>query len=68
MKRYSLIAAAALSVLVFASCEKKETAGEKLDNATEATSNGLQKLTQKASDAAEKTNTSIQDSIKNLNK
>lgn len=35
MKVYALIAAMAL-VAVFAACEKKETAGQKLDKATDA--------------------------------
>ena len=56
-----LVAAAA--AMTFASCEKKETAGEKLDKAIDSTESGVNKFTKKAEDAAAETNKAVGDAI-----
>ena len=56
-----LVAAAA--AMTFASCEKKETAGEKLDKAIDKTESGVNKFTKKAEDAAAETNKAVGDAI-----
>ena len=56
-----LVAAAA--AMTFTSCEKKETAGEKLDNAVENTNKAADKFTKKAEDAAAETNKAVGDAI-----
>ena len=52
-----LVAAAA--AMTFTSCEKKETAGEKLDKAIDKTETGVNKFTKKAEDAAKDTNDAV---------
>ena len=52
-----LIAAAA--AMTFASCEKKETAGQKLDKAIDNTEAGVHKFTKKAEEAAKDTNDAV---------
>ena len=56
-----LVAAAA--AMTFTSCEKKETAGEKLDKAIDKTESGVNKFTKKAEDAAAETNKAVGDAI-----
>ena len=56
-----LVAAAA--AMTFASCEKNETAGEKLDKAIDSTESGVNKFTKKAEDAAAETNKAVGDAI-----
>ena len=56
-----LVAAAA--AMTFASCEKKETAGQKLDKAIDKTESGVNKFTKKAEDAAAETNKAVGDAI-----
>ena len=56
-----LVAAAA--AMTFASCEKKETAGQKLDKAIDSTESGVNKFTKKAEDAAAETNKAVGDAI-----
>jgi len=62
------IVAAAFSALTFTACEKKETAGEKLDQAIEDTNAGAKKLTKKAEKAYEDVNDSIDKTIKDMEK
>jgi len=57
------VAAAAFCALTFIACEKKETAGEKLDKAIDKTEDGANKFTKKAEDAAKNTNDSINKAI-----
>ena len=52
-----LVAAAA--AMTFTSCEKKETAGEKLDKAIDKTESGVNKFTKKAEEAAKDTNDAV---------
>ena len=61
-----LVAAAA--AMTFASCEKKETAGEKLDNAIESTNKAASNFTKKAEEAAKDTNDAVDKAIKDLQK
>ena len=56
-----LVAAAA--AMTFTSCEKKETAGQKLDKAIDKTESGVNKFTKKAEDAAVETNKAVGDAI-----
>ena len=53
------LAAAAFCAMTFTSCEKKETAGEKLDKAIDKTESGVNKFTKKAEDAAKDTNEAV---------
>jgi hypothetical protein len=62
------VAAAAFSAMTFTSCEKKETAGEKLDKAIESTESGVNKFTKKAEDAAKDTNDAVDKAIKDMQK
>ena len=57
------LVAAAFCALTFTSCEKKETAGEKLDKAIDSTESGINKFTKKAEDAAAETNKAVGDAI-----
>ena len=57
------LTAAAFCALTFTSCEKKETAGEKLDKAIDKTESGVNKFTKKAEDAAAETNKAVGDAI-----
>ena len=61
-----LVAAAA--AMTFASCEKKETAGQKLDKAIDKTESGVNKFTKKAEDAYEDANDSIEKTMKDMQK
>ena len=61
-----LVAAAA--AMTFASCEKKETAGQKLDKAIDSTEDGVHKFTKKAEDAAKDTNDAVDKAIKDMQK
>ena len=56
-----LVAAAA--AMTFTSCDKKETAGEKLDKAIDNTEAGVHKFTKKAEEAAKDTNDAVGDAI-----
>ena len=60
------LAAAAFSALAFTSCEKKETAGEKLDKAIDSTESGVNKFTKKAEDAAAETNKAVGDAVNDV--
>ena len=62
------IAAAAFSALAFTSCEKKETAGEKLDKAIDSTNKAASNFTKKAEEAAKDTNDAVDKAIKDLQK
>ena len=58
------VAAAAFCAMTFVtSCEKDETAGEKLDKAIDKTESGVNKFTKKAEDAAVETNKAVGDAI-----
>lgn len=59
----SLAAAAFCAMTFTTSCEKKETAGEKLDKAIDSTESGVNKFTKKAEDAAAETNKAVGDAI-----
>ena len=61
-----LIAAAA--AMTFASCEKKETAGQKLDKAIDSTNKAASNFTKKAEEAAKDTNDAVDKAIKDLQK
>ena len=62
------LAAAAFSALAFTSCEKKETAGEKLDKAIDSTNKAASNFTKKAEEAAKDTNDAVDKAIKDLQK
>ena len=57
------LVAAAFCAMTFTSCEKKETAGQKLDKAIDKTESGVNKFTKKAEDAAAETNKAVGDAI-----
>ena len=59
----SVAAAAFCAMTLATSCEKKETAGEKLDKAIDKTESGVNKFTKKAEDAAVETNKAVGDAI-----
>ena len=60
------IAAAAFSALAFTSCEKKETAGEKLDKAIDSTNKAASNFTKKAEEAAKDTNDAVDKAMTKL--
>ena len=63
------VAAAAFCAMTFTtSCEKNETAGEKLDKAIDKTETGVNKFTKKAEDAARDTNEAVDNAIKDMQK
>ncbi len=62
------LAAAAFSALTFTACEKKETAGEKLDKAIDSTNKAASNFTKKAEEAAKDTNDAVDKAIKDLQK
>ena len=62
------LAAAAFCAMTFTSCEKKETAGEKLDKAIDSTESGVHKFTKKAEDAAKDTNDAVNKAIDDMQK
>lgn len=62
------LAATAFCALTFTACEKKETAGEKLDKAIDSTESGVHKFTKKAEDAAQDTNDAVNKAIDDLQK
>ena len=53
------LAAAAFCAMTFTSCEKKETAGQKLDNAIDSTNKAASNFTKKAEEAAKDTNDAV---------
>ena len=53
------VVAAAFCAMTFTSCEKKETAGQKLDKAIDSTESGVNKFTKKAEEAAKDTNDAV---------
>ena len=55
----SVAAAAFCAMTLATSCEKKETAGEKLDNAIESTNKAASNFTKKAEEAAKDTNDAV---------
>jgi hypothetical protein len=64
----SLVAAAFCAMTLATSCEKKETAGQKLDKAIDSTESGVHKFTKKAEDAAQDTNDAVNKAIDDLQK
>ena len=60
------LVAAAFCAMTFTSCEKKETAGQKLDKAIDKTESGVNKFTKKAEDAAKETNEKVGDAINDI--
>ena len=62
------VLAAAAAAMTFTSCEKKETAGQKLDKAIDKTESGVNKFTKKAEDAAKDTNDAVDKAIKDMQK
>ncbi|MBP5585153.1 MAG: hypothetical protein J6Y92_02225 [Lentisphaeria bacterium] len=62
------IAAAAFCAMTFTSCEKKETAGQKLDNAIDSTNKAASNFTKKAEEAAQDTNDAVSKAIKDIQK
>ena len=61
-----LVAAAA--AMTFASCEKKETAGQKLDKAIDSTESGVHKFTKKAEEAGKETSDAVNKAFEDLQK
>ncbi|MBR4255127.1 MAG: hypothetical protein IKQ16_08565 [Lentisphaeria bacterium] len=59
----TVVAAAVCAMTLATSCEKKETAGEKLDKAIDSTESGVHKFTKKAEEAAKDTNDAVGDAI-----
>ena len=59
----TVVAAAVCAMTLATSCEKKETAGEKLDKAIDSTESGVHKFTEKAEEAAKDTNDAVGDAI-----
>ena len=55
----TVVAAAVCAMTLATSCEKKETAGQKLDKAIDKTEDGVHKFTKKAEDAAKDTNDAV---------
>ena len=55
----TVVAAAFCAMTFTTSCEKNETAGEKLDKAIDKTESGVNKFTKKAEDAAKDTNDAV---------
>ena len=62
------LAAAAFCALTFTACEKKETAGEKLDKAIDNTESGVHKFTKKAEDAGKETSDAVNKAFEDLQK
>ena len=62
------LAAAAFCSMTFTACEKKETAGQKLDKAIDSTESGVNKFTKKAEDAAKDTNDAVNKAIDDMQK
>ena len=65
---FTLTLVAAAAAMTFASCEKKETAGQKLDKAIDSTESGVHKFTKKAEEAAQDTNDAVNKAIDDLQK
>lgn len=64
----TVVAAAFCAMTLTTSCEKKETAGQKLDKAIDKTESGVNKFTKKAEDAAKDTNDAVDKAIKDMQK
>ena len=64
----TVAAAAFCAMTLTTSCEKNETAGEKLDKAIDNTESGVNKFTKKAEDAYEDANDSIEKTMKDMQK
>ena len=64
----SVAAVALCAMTLTTSCEKKETAGEKLDKAIDSTESGVNKFTKKAEDAAKDTNDAVSKAIDDIQK
>ena len=64
----TVVAAAVCAMTLATSCEKNETAGEKLDKAIDNTESGVHKFTKKAEDAYEDANDSIEKTMKDMQK
>jgi hypothetical protein len=64
----TVVTAAFCAMTLTTSCEKNETAGEKLDKAIDKTESGVNKFTKKAEDAAKDTNDAVDKAIKDMQK
>ena len=62
------LVAAAFCALTFTACEKKETAGQKLDKAIDSTESGVHKFTKKAEDAGKETSDAINTAFEDMQK
>jgi len=62
------LAAAAFCALTFTACEKKETAGQKLDKAIDSTESGVHKFTKKAEEAGKETSDAVNKAFEDLQK
>ena len=62
------LVAAAFCALTFTACEKKETAGQKLDKAIDSTESGVHKFTKKAEDAGKETSDAINKAFEDMQK
>ena len=62
----TVAAAAFCAMTLTTSCEKNETAGEKLDKAIDNTESGVNKFTKKAEDAAAETNKAVGDAVNDV--
>lgn len=65
---FTVVAAAFCAMTLTTSCEKNETAGQKLDKAIDKTEDGVHKFTKKAEDAAKDTNDAVDKAIKDMQK
>ena len=64
----TVVAAAVCAMTLATSCEKKETAGEKLDKAIDSTESGVHKFTKKAEDAGKETSDAINKAFEDMQK
>jgi len=62
------LVAAAFCALTFTACEKKETAGQKLDKAIDSTESGVHKFTKKAEEAGKETSDAVNKAFEDLQK
>ena len=62
------LVAAAFCALTFTACEKKETAGQKLDKAIDSTESGAHKFTKKAEEAGKETSDAVNKAFEDLQK
>jgi hypothetical protein len=62
------LVATAFCALTFTACEKKETAGQKLDKAIDSTESGVHKFTKKAEEAGKETSDAVNKAFEDLQK